>query len=122
MYAAHRAPLYKPLEHAGFPAPTQPHSQIRERSKKRGFGRMASMKLSLAVVFLLSGLVVMAAIGRAEARTVCPVQCFQGGYITCDNYPYQKLDGCACECAPKDGENCVLHLEHGPPFNCAPQA
>ncbi|KAF0914331.1 hypothetical protein E2562_028214 [Oryza meyeriana var. granulata] len=83
---------------------------------------MASMKLSLAIVFLLSGLVVMSAIAGAEARTVCPVQCIQGGYITCDNYPYQKLDGCDCQCAPKDGKNCVLHLEHGPPFNCQPQA
>ncbi|KAG8062483.1 hypothetical protein GUJ93_ZPchr0003g18088 [Zizania palustris] len=99
---------------------------IRERSKKRRFGRMASVKLSVAVAvavaFLLSGLVAMAAIGSAEAGSLCPVQCIQGGYITCDNYPYQKLDGCDCQCAPKDGENCVLHLEHGPPFNCAPQA
>ncbi|KAF2941165.1 hypothetical protein DAI22_03g328200 [Oryza sativa Japonica Group] len=103
---------------------------------------MASMKLSLAVVFLLSGkllasheqsttppllggsrnaVVVMSAMGGAEEAR-CSVVCIQGGYITCDNYPYQKLDGCACECAPKDGQNCVLHLEHGPPSNCPPQA
>ncbi|BAF13091.1 uncharacterized protein [Oryza sativa Japonica Group] len=82
---------------------------------------MASMKLSLAVVFLLSAVVVMSAMGGAEEAR-CSVVCIQGGYITCDNYPYQKLDGCACECAPKDGQNCVLHLEHGPPSNCPPQA
>jgi hypothetical protein len=40
----------------------------------------------------------------------CPVVCIQGGYITCDNYPNQELDGCDCDCAPKDGINCVLHL------------
>lgn len=53
----------------------------------------------------------------------CPVVCIQGGYITCDNYPYQELDGCDCECAPKDGINCVLHhLSTGDTFNCPPQA
>jgi hypothetical protein len=52
----------------------------------------------------MAGLVVF---GAAAAPEPCPVVCVQGGYITCDNYPYQKLDGCACECAPKDGVNCV---------------
>ena len=59
----------------------------------------------------------------AAAPARCPVVCVQGGYITCDNYPYQKLDGCKCECAPKDGINCVLHfLGSGGTFNCPPQA
>ncbi|TVU45231.1 hypothetical protein EJB05_04707, partial [Eragrostis curvula] len=79
---------------------------------------MASTKLlSLTCVLLLSGLVVLGEIGGTEAA--CDVQCIQGGHITCDNYPKQ-LEGCDCQCAPKDGKNCVLHLQHGPPFNCPP--
>ncbi|PAN45184.1 hypothetical protein PAHAL_9G099900 [Panicum hallii] len=81
---------------------------------------MASMKLlslTCILLLLLSGLVVF---GAAAAPEPCPVVCVQGGYITCDNYPYQKLDGCACECAPKDGVNCVLHLlVTGDSFNCS---
>uniref|UniRef100_J3LSJ9 Uncharacterized protein n=1 Tax=Oryza brachyantha TaxID=4533 RepID=J3LSJ9_ORYBR len=81
--------------------------QIDQRRDNRTEERMASMKLPLAaaaVVFLLSGLVA-AKSAEAQAAAPCPVVCIQGGYITCDNYPYQKLDGCDCECAPKDGEN-----------------
>ncbi|KAG2546118.1 uncharacterized protein LOC120648502 [Panicum virgatum] len=81
---------------------------------------MASMKLlTLAcILLLLSGLVVFGT--AAPAPEPCPVVCIQGGYITCDNYPYQKLDGCVCECAPKDGVNCVLHLlATGDAFNCS---
>ncbi|CAN6292398.1 unnamed protein product [Urochloa humidicola] len=86
---------------------------------------MASMKvLSLTCILLLfsvSGLIVV--FGSAVAPEPCPVVCIQGGYITCDNYPCQKLDGCACECAPKDGINCVLHLlATGDIFNCPAQA
>ncbi|TKV91521.1 hypothetical protein SEVIR_9G101900v4 [Setaria viridis] len=86
---------------------------------------MASMKLlSLTCILLLSGLVVFGEIGGvAAAAEPCPVVCIQGGYITCDNYPYQKLDGCDCECAPKDGINCVLHhLVTGDTFKCPAQA
>ncbi|CAN6297895.1 unnamed protein product [Urochloa humidicola] len=82
---------------------------------------MASMKLLLLTcILLLSGFVVF---GTAAAPEPCPVVCIQGGYITCDNYPDQKLDGCACECAPKDGINCVLHhLVTGDTFKCPAQA
>ncbi|XP_066329501.1 uncharacterized protein [Miscanthus floridulus] len=86
---------------------------------------MASMKLlTLTCILLLSGLVVLGEIGGTlAAPEPCPVVCIQGGYITCDNYPYQKLDGCACECAPKNGINCVLHhLATGDTFNCPRQA
>ncbi|KAL6843515.1 hypothetical protein ACP4OV_026577 [Aristida adscensionis] len=86
---------------------------------------MASMKLSFTFILLLSGLVVFGEIGgTAAARTParCPVQCIQGGHITCDNYPYQELDGCACECAPKNGKNCVLHLQTGSTYNCTAHA
>lgn len=84
---------------------------------------MASMKLSVAFVLLLSGLVVFGEIGRTAAATspaTCDVKCIQGGHITCDNYPGQ-LDGCDCQCAPKNGVNCVLHLQRGPAFNCQAQ-
>ncbi|GJM96515.1 hypothetical protein PR202_ga13357 [Eleusine coracana subsp. coracana] len=56
------------------------------------------------------------------AEVACAVRCIQGGYITCDNYPGKQLDGCACQCAPRNGKNCVLHLQHGPPFNCTTRA
>ncbi|CAL4935756.1 unnamed protein product [Urochloa decumbens] len=81
---------------------------------------MASMKLlSLTcILLLLSGLIVFGS--AAAPAEPCPIVCIQGGYITCDNYPCQKLDGCACECAPKDGINCVLHLlATGDTFNCS---
>ncbi|OEL31171.1 hypothetical protein BAE44_0007803 [Dichanthelium oligosanthes] len=85
---------------------------------------MASMKLlSLTCILLLSGLVVFGTAAARPAPEPCQVVCIQGGYITCDNYPYQQLDGCACECAPKDGINCVLHhLITGDTFNCPAQA
>ncbi|EER93508.1 uncharacterized protein LOC8059942 [Sorghum bicolor] len=79
----------------------------------------AFTKLSLTFVLLLSAFVVSGEIGGAMAATDCStVRCIQGGYITCDNYPYQKLDGCACVCAPKNGRNCVLHLQSGSTYNC----
>ncbi|KAF8675425.1 hypothetical protein HU200_047795 [Digitaria exilis] len=86
---------------------------------------MASMKLSFAFILLLSGkllawLLVLGEMGCTEAA--CAVQCIQGGYITCDNYPGKQLEGCVCECAPKDGQNCVLHhLRTGDTFNCPAQ-
>ncbi|GJM96512.1 hypothetical protein PR202_ga13352 [Eleusine coracana subsp. coracana] len=81
---------------------------------------MASAKLlSLTCILLLSGLVVSGEIKGTTAA--CDVQCIQGGHITCDNYPGKELEGCVCECAPKDGVNCVLHLEHGPSSNCPAQ-
>ncbi|KAF8776234.1 hypothetical protein HU200_003729 [Digitaria exilis] len=86
---------------------------------------MASTKLlSLTCILLLSGLVVFGEMEvTAAAPEPCPVVCIQGGYITCDNYPCQKLDGCVCECAPKDGINCVLHLlTTGDSFKCPAQA
>ncbi|CAL4944213.1 unnamed protein product [Urochloa decumbens] len=82
---------------------------------------MASMKLlSLTcILLLLSGPIVFGS-AAAPAAEPCPIVCVQGGYITCDNYPCQKLDGCVCECAPKDGINCVLHLlATGDTFNCS---
>ncbi|KAF8736137.1 hypothetical protein HU200_014382 [Digitaria exilis] len=79
------------------------------------------MKLSLAFI-LLSGLAVfgevVAAAGRTSKVDCLLVRCIQGGYITCDNYPYQKLDGCICGCAPKNGKNCVLHLQSGSDQQC----
>ncbi|WVZ60452.1 hypothetical protein U9M48_010470 [Paspalum notatum var. saurae] len=73
---------------------------------------MASMKLlSLTCILIVTGLVVLSETGgAAPAPERCPIVCIQGGFITCNNYPYQELDGCVCECAPKDGINCVLHL------------
>ncbi|RLN18417.1 uncharacterized protein C2845_PM02G04360 [Panicum miliaceum] len=83
----------------------------------------ASMKLSLAFVLLLSGLVVFGEVGGAAARTPSRVdcslvRCIQGGYIVCDNYPGQKLDGCICGCAPRNGKNCVLYLQSGSRQEC----
>jgi hypothetical protein len=51
-------------------------------------------------------------------RLEVPRPCEQGGYITCKDYPYQKLDGCACVCAPKDGKHCELHLQDGTKNKC----
>ncbi|TVU45204.1 hypothetical protein EJB05_04680 [Eragrostis curvula] len=82
---------------------------------------MASMKLSFAfTLLLLSGLVVFGEIGVTAAAKACNVQCIQGGYITCDNYPEQQ-EGCACQCAPRNGRNCVLHLQSGSSYNCTAQ-
>ncbi|XP_044984040.1 uncharacterized protein LOC123451094 [Hordeum vulgare subsp. vulgare] len=72
---------------------------------------VSAMKPSVTFVLLLSGLVVFGVI--ADAKAPCAVVCFQGGHITCDNYPGQELDGCDCECAPADGKGCVLHLDDG---------
>ncbi|KQK13358.1 hypothetical protein BRADI_1g09600v3 [Brachypodium distachyon] len=75
------------------------------------------MKLSLTFVLLLAGLVVLGDL--ADAAGSCDnVRCFQGGYITCRNYRRQKLDGCACVCAPSDGKGCVLHLNDGSSYRC----
>jgi hypothetical protein len=69
-----------------------------------------------------AALVVFGEIGRTTAATApCEVRCIQGGHITCDNYLGKQLDGCACECAPKNGVNCVLHLDSGSEFNCPAQ-
>uniref|UniRef100_A0ACD5WEB7 Uncharacterized protein n=1 Tax=Avena sativa TaxID=4498 RepID=A0ACD5WEB7_AVESA len=73
---------------------------------------VSSMKLSVTFLLLVSGLVVFGEIEGAAAQA-CAVVCFQGGHITCDNYPGQELDGCDCECAPADGKGCVLHLDDG---------
>ncbi|CAN6281516.1 unnamed protein product [Urochloa humidicola] len=81
-----------------------------------------SMKLSLTFIVLLSGLVVFGEVAeaRTSSRVDCSlVRCIQGGYITCDNYPYQKLDGCICGCAPRNGKNCVLHLQSGSTQHCS---
>ncbi|RCV41038.1 hypothetical protein SEVIR_9G101600v4 [Setaria viridis] len=80
-----------------------------------------SMKLSLAFVLLLSGLVVFGeqVAAARKSRVDCSlVRCIQGGYITCDNYPYQKLEGCICDCAPRNGKNCKLHLQSGSTQDC----
>ncbi|XBI73402.1 uncharacterized protein LOC125550534 [Triticum urartu] len=74
----------------------------------------ATMKLSLTFILLLSVLVVF-----GDAQATCDlVRCKQGGHITCKNYPGQKLDGCACVCAPKDGKHCVLRLDDGSTYDC----
>ncbi|CAN6303659.1 unnamed protein product, partial [Urochloa humidicola] len=73
-------------------------------------------------ILLLSGLVVFGEVAAAarNSRVDCSlVRCIQGGYITCDNYPYQKLDGCICGCAPRNGKNCVLHLQSGSTQQCS---
>ncbi|GJM96513.1 hypothetical protein PR202_ga13355 [Eleusine coracana subsp. coracana] len=83
---------------------------------------MPSMKLSITFILLLSGLVVFGEIGGGTAARAakCTVQCIQGGYITCDNYG--KMEACVCQCAPKKGKNCVLHLHTGSTYNCTAEA
>ncbi|KAF7052538.1 hypothetical protein CFC21_060622 [Triticum aestivum] len=75
----------------------------------------ATMKLSLTFVLLLSAALVV--LGDAQA-TCDLVRCIQGGHITCKNYPGQRLDGCACVCAPEDGKRCVLRLDDGSTYDC----
>ncbi|KAJ1293730.1 hypothetical protein BS78_01G091300 [Paspalum vaginatum] len=82
-------------------------------------GAFTITKLSLTFVLLLSALVVPGEIGAAMAADCSTVRCIQGGYITCDNYPRKRLEGCACVCAPKNGRNCVLHLQSGSSYNCS---
>uniref|UniRef100_A0A0E0KIP0 Bifunctional inhibitor/plant lipid transfer protein/seed storage helical domain-containing protein n=1 Tax=Oryza punctata TaxID=4537 RepID=A0A0E0KIP0_ORYPU len=77
---------------------------------------MASIKLSLALVLLISGLVMLETIEHTEA--VCTLFCAQGTYITCSNHPYEQLYGCACRCAPPDGVDCVVHLADGSTQQC----
>ncbi|KAF7080585.1 hypothetical protein CFC21_084638 [Triticum aestivum] len=75
----------------------------------------ATMKLSLTFILLLSAVLVV----FGDAQATCDlVRCKQGGHITCKNYPGQKLDGCACVCAPKDGKHCVLRLDDGSTYDC----
>ncbi|BAF13090.1 uncharacterized protein [Oryza sativa Japonica Group] len=77
---------------------------------------MASIKLSLACVLLISGLVMLERIEHTEA--VCTLFCAKGTYITCSNHPYEQLYGCACRCAPPDGVDCVVHLADGSTQQC----
>ncbi|KAL6637792.1 hypothetical protein ACP70R_025364 [Stipagrostis hirtigluma subsp. patula] len=78
-----------------------------------------SMKLSLTFILLLSGLLVLGGVGGAAGAVDCStVRCIQGGYITCKNYGEKHLDGCACVCAPDDGEVCMLHLQDGSKYKC----
>jgi hypothetical protein len=66
-----------------------------------------------------AALVVFADVGDAGA-TCDIVRCSQDGYITCKNYDNhkEKLDGCACVCAPEDGKCCVLHRNDGTSQKC----
>lgn len=78
------------------------------------------MKQSLAfVVLLLAALVMFADVGDAAA-TCETVRCAQGGHITCKNYGNhkEKLDGCACVCASRNGRRCVLHHDDGTDQRC----
>uniref|UniRef100_A0A453HBL7 Bowman-Birk serine protease inhibitors family domain-containing protein n=1 Tax=Aegilops tauschii subsp. strangulata TaxID=200361 RepID=A0A453HBL7_AEGTS len=75
----------------------------------------ATMKLTITFLLLVSAALVV--FGDAK-KAPCAVVCVQGGHITCDNYPGQKLDGCDCQCAPKDGKGCVLHLNSGSTNQC----
>jgi hypothetical protein len=54
----------------------------------------------------------------AKMVNCATVECFQGGYMTCDNYPGQRLHGCICECAPKNGKGCKLRMQNGISYNC----
>ncbi|CAM0876041.1 unnamed protein product [Alopecurus aequalis] len=76
---------------------------------------MAPVRFSLTFVLLLSGLVVLATIERAEA--ICTLACVKDTYITCHNKKGQ-LYGCACRCAPPEGHGCVVHLANGTTITC----
>ncbi|VAI02172.1 uncharacterized protein LOC119293329 [Triticum dicoccoides] len=89
------------------------NSKHTQRQRYTKIIMVSAMKLSVTIVLLLSGLVVFGETADAKAKAPCAVVCFQGGHITCDNYPGQELDGCDCECAPADGKGCVLHLDDG---------
>ncbi|CAM0876045.1 unnamed protein product [Alopecurus aequalis] len=77
---------------------------------------MASVRFSLTFVLLLSGLVALSMTKRAEA--VCTYACMQDTYITCCNHQGERLYGCACECAPPDGQGCVVHLADNTTIKC----
>nr|CAB3493331.1 unnamed protein product [Digitaria exilis] len=72
---------------------------------------MASINLSLAATILLSGLVIMAAMGPGEAT--CTLSCAYGAYITCTNSPGKNFTGCACQyCAPPGCTGCVVRYDN----------
>ncbi|KAG8062484.1 hypothetical protein GUJ93_ZPchr0003g17266 [Zizania palustris] len=79
----------------------------------------SSKKLSLTFILLVAGVIVLGETGATGAAADCAaVRCIQGGYITCKNYPGKKFDGCICQCAPRNGEHCVLHLQNGSSTKC----
>ncbi|XP_006650544.1 uncharacterized protein LOC102706547 [Oryza brachyantha] len=78
---------------------------------------MASIKLSLTLVLLISG-VVMLGTDIEGTEAVCTMFCVQGTYVTCSNHPGEQLYGCACRCAPPDGVGCVVHLADGSTQQC----
>jgi hypothetical protein len=59
--------------------------------------------------------VVLGTIERTEA--VCTYACVQGTYMTCCN-KNGNLTGCACPCAPPDGNGCSVHLANGTTIKC----
>ncbi|GJM96511.1 hypothetical protein PR202_ga13351 [Eleusine coracana subsp. coracana] len=73
---------------------------------------MASMNFSLAVAVLLYGVVILILGTTEPSEAVCTFFCVQGTYITCRNYA-GNLTGCACQCAPANGKDCVVHSDNG---------
>ncbi|GJN23420.1 hypothetical protein PR202_gb11068 [Eleusine coracana subsp. coracana] len=57
-----------------------------------------------------SGMVILGTTKPSEA--VCTFFCVQGTYITCRNYA-GNLTGCACQCAPANGQDCIVHSGNG---------
>jgi hypothetical protein len=78
-----------------------------------------SIKLSLTLVLLISGLVMLGKIESSEAAAAaCNMLCARGTYITCCNRPGEALYGCACKCAPPGGKDCVVHYADGSTSKC----
>ncbi|XP_006650543.1 uncharacterized protein LOC102706267 [Oryza brachyantha] len=77
---------------------------------------MASIKLSLTLALLISGLVMLGTVERSDAA--CNLLCVRGAYITCRNRPGEQLYGCACRCSPPGGRHCVVHLADGSTHRC----
>uniref|UniRef100_A0A0E0KIN9 Uncharacterized protein n=1 Tax=Oryza punctata TaxID=4537 RepID=A0A0E0KIN9_ORYPU len=76
-----------------------------------------SIKLSLALVLVISGLVMLGKIESSEAA-VCNMLCARGTNITCCNRPGETLYGCDCKCAPRGGKDCVVHYADGSTSKC----
>ncbi|TVU08496.1 hypothetical protein EJB05_41901, partial [Eragrostis curvula] len=88
---------------------------------------MASRNMSLAAVVLLSGLLILGAIGHVGATIACGTNtCAQGSYMTCANMRAQYFNGCDCRCAPLGCKGCVVQssakLAPGTDVNNAPEA
>ncbi|WOL17572.1 hypothetical protein Cni_G26365 [Canna indica] len=74
---------------------------------------MASSKLPLAIVLLLSSAVILQC---AEGK-VCPFLCVQAEYMTCKSSGDEKLQPvCNCCLAPQGG--CTIYLTNGSKLEC----